>query len=474
MGMTISGTDLPGTTSNCNSVNIDSLVTNTKGGLKTGSQERPTRMPGSKSCEANAGTSHFIKQKASESSDYRNHQLALLATCLIGFSLFLNLYFTQIILGPVAEVFGTTVLQARYTMVAATAGVVFAPFFANRLRQRKAIQVATLAAMTVIAGIEAAAPGLWALIGIRFCQGILVGVLFIQAMGRIASIHRVRFGALSNALFVSSTTLGGFTSRFLPPTLVDALGVKATFLVLASVLLLICAAVQLSPMPEASADVSRESEASAGSASGQRRAFVVEYLLGFCVLFSQASIYTYLPVRLAHAPFYLDNRHIAFMAFVFLLGAISAPLTIRATRNDLSRFAISLFFGCVAVGALLTGTTNLYAVAAGLALFSIGAFALQAMLSRRLTARAGASTPRIFAVYMSIYYLGGSIGSYISGNLLVSRGFSGVVLIVVSAAALGGTALYLRDASRPTLRWRSATTGRPLFNSKPGKYESEP
>ena len=150
----------------------------------------------------------------------------------------------------------------------------------------------------------------------------------------------------------------------------------------------------------------------------------------------------------------------------------SAPLTVRVTRDDLSKVAISLFFGCVAVGALMTGFSNLYAIAAGLALFSVGAFALQAMLSRRLTARAGAATPRIFAVYMAVYYLGGSAGSYFSGNLWAASGFSGVVLVVMSAAALGGTALYVQAAWRPAVAWRAAMAGRPLFISDPRKHRS--
>jgi len=411
-------------------------------------------------------------QKSSNICDNHNHQIALLATGLTGFSLFLNLYSTQMILLPIAEVFGTTVLEARYTMVAATAGVVFAPLFAGRLRQGKAIQVAALAAMTLTAGLAAAAPGLWTLVGIRFCQGILVGVLFIQSMARIAAVHRPRFGALSNCLFVSSTTLGGFTSRFLPAYLVDDVGVRATFLVLAAMMLMICAAVHIAPVPEADEDARREPEVSVGSVSERRRAFTAEYLLGFCVLFSQASIYTYLPVRLAHAPFSLGNRQIALIALVFLLGAASAPLTVRVTRDDLSKVAISLFFGCVAVGALMTGIPNLYAVAGGLALFSVGAFALQAMLSRRLTARAGASTPRIFAVYMAVYYLGGSAGSYVSGNVWAASGFSGVVLVVMSAAALGGTALYVQAAWRPAVAWRAAIAGGPLFISDPRKHRS--
>jgi YNFM family putative membrane transporter len=403
-----------------------------------------------------------------------NQHVALLATCLTGFSLFLNLYFTQTILVPVAKAFGTTVLEARYTMVAATAGVVFAPLFAGRSRQGKGVQVGALAAMTLSAGIEAAAPDLWTLVGLRFCQGVLVGILFIQSMARIATMHRPRFGALSNCLFVSATTLGGFTSRFLPAYLVDDLGVEATFLILASMMLLIFAAVHASPVPEADSGIRLAPEAPAATTSKQRRAFAAEYLLGFCVLFSQASIYTYLPVRLAEAPFSLDSRQIAFTAVVFLLGAVSASLTVGVTRNDLSRSAISWFFGCVAVGALMTGISNLYAVAAGLALFSVGAFALQAMLSRRLTARAGASTPQVFAVYMAIYYLGGSAGSYFSGNIWSTSGFSGVVIVVVSAAALGGTALYLQAAWHWTVKQRAAKTRRPLFDFDPRKPEGAP
>jgi len=417
---------------------------------------------------------------AAKSAEDRAHRLALLATCLIGFSLFFDLYFTQVILGPIAEGFRTTVLQTRYTMVAATAGVMFAPLFASRLPQRKGIQVAILAAMTLGGALEAAAPDLGTLIGMRFCQGLLIGALFIQAMGRVASIHRARFGALSNGLFVSSTTLGGFASRFVPGYLVDDLGAAGTFLVLASVLLAICVAVLASPMPEADTSPNRaygpaKAPVAAVTAQVRRSAFAVEYMLGFCVLFGQVSLFTYLPVRLAQAPFFLANRQIAAVAFVFLLGAVSAPMTLRVTRNDLSKAAISLFFGCIAVGASMTAVSNLYVVSAGLALFAGGVFAQQAMLSRRLTVRAGAATPQIFAVYMSIYYLGGSAGSYFCGAVFATSGFSGVVLIIVCLATLGGAALYLRDAWRPIAAWRAVPAGgQPPFHADPEKYEGKP
>ena len=333
--------------------------------------------------------------------------------------------------------------------------------------------------MTLGGALEAAAPNLAALIGMRFCQGLLIGALFIQAMGRVASIHRPRFGALSNGLFVSSTTLGGFASRFLPGYLVDDLGVAGTFLVLASVLLAICVAVLASPMPEADTSPDRARDAASApaalaAAQVRRSDFVAEYMLGFCVLFAQVSLFTYLPVRLAQAPFLLANRQIAAIAFAFLLGAVSAPMTLRVTRNDLSKSAILLFFGCIAAGALMTGVSNLYVLSAGLALFATGIFAQQAMLSRRLTARAGAATPKIFAVYMSVYYLGGSAGSYFGGEVFAVNGFSGVVLVIVCAAALGGTALYLRKASRPINAWRAAPAGgRPPFPADPEKYEGK-
>jgi predicted MFS family arabinose efflux permease len=398
----------------------------------------------------------------------------------MGFSLFFDLYFTQVILGPIAEGFGTATLRARYTVVAATLGVMFAPVFAGRLPRRKGSQVAILAAMTLVGALEAAAPNLGALTGMRFCQGLLIGALFIQAMGRVASIHRARFGALSNGLFVSATTLGGFASRFLPDYLVDDLGVPGTFLRLASVLLAICVAVLASPMPEADTgpgqarDVAKAPVAAA-AAQVRRSAFVVEYMLGFCVLFAQVSLFTYVPMRLAQAPLYLSNRQIAAIAFVFLLGAASAPMTLRVTRNDLSKSAISLFFGCIAVGALMTAVSNLYAISAGLALFAAGVFAQQAMLSRRLTARAGAATPQIFAVYMSVYYAGGSAGSYFGGDVFATSGFLGVVLVIVCAAALGGTALYLREAWRPIAAWHALPAGgRPPFSADPEKYEGKP
>ena len=365
-------------------------------------------------------------------------------------------------------------------MVAATAGVMLAPLLARWLRQSKGVQVAILAAMTLGGALEAAAPDLGVLTGIRFCQGLLIGALFIQAMGRVASIHRPRFGALSNGLFVSSTTLGGFASRFLPGYLVDGIGVSGTFIVLASVLLAICGAVLISPLPDAEPNPHRARDAvkapvAAAAAQVRRSAFIVEYTLGFCVLFAQVSLFTYIPVRLAQGPFYLTNQQIAAIAFVFLLGAVSAPMTLRVTRNDLSKSAISLFFACIAVGALLAATANLYAVAAGLALFAAGVFAQQAMLSRRLTARAGAATPQIFAVYMSVYYLGGSAGSYFGGDVFAISGFSGVAFVIVCAAVLGGAALHLCEAWRPVIALHAApAVAAPPFPSDPAKYAREP
>ncbi len=241
-------------------------------------------------------------------------------------------------------------------------------------------------------------------------------------------------------------------------------------------LLAICAAVLVIPMPEADLGPIGAGDAPVAQAPRARRsAFIIEYMLGFCVLFAQVSLFTYLPLRLARAPFYLANPQIASIAFVFLLGAISAPFTLRVTRDDQSKTAISLFFLCIAAGASMTAVSNLFAVGAGLALFAAGVFAQQAMLSRRLTARAGAATPRIFATYMSVYYLGGAAGSFVCGDVFATSGYSGVVLVVACVAALGGGALYPPETWRPIAAWRPAPAiGRPRFPSETAKCEGKP
>jgi hypothetical protein len=68
---------------------------------------------------------------------------------------------------------------------------------------------------------------------------------------------------------------------------------------------------------------------------------------------------------------------------------------------------------------------------------------------------------------MSIYYMGGSLGSYLSGDIFAARGFSGVVVAVMTIAALGGTALYMREALGPTLAWRAAMRARASLDPDP-------
>ena len=143
--------------------------------------------------------------------------------------------------------------------------------------------------------------------------------------------------------------------------------------------------------------------------------------------------------------------------FVYLLGVVVTPQSGRVLdRFGFRRVAI-LYCAMMIAGLLLTLARSLALVITGLAIFSSGVFVAQAAAGVETGTIAGRARSSAAGLYVTFYYLGGSIGAIITDFFWQWRGWPGCV------ALLGATSLISlwlgRLSSRPAERLDTAEIG---------------
>jgi predicted MFS family arabinose efflux permease len=162
-------------------------------------------------------------------------------------------------------------------------------------------------------------------------------------------------------------------------------------------------------------------------------------VVGFAILFSMVAIFTYSGFRLAAPPLGVDSSTIAHVFAVFLLGIPAMPTTGPAIRRFGRPRVITAAVVLKALGLACTLVATLPMITVGLALFSLGTFISQPTA----IGFAGIASPHSRSVavglYVSAYYLGGTLGGVAPAWLWDRYGWTSCVALVaaVDLIALG-------------------------------------
>ncbi len=293
-----------------------------------------------------------------------------LALFLCGCAAFLNLYTTQGIFDELAASFHISAHQSNWSITATTLAVALAAPFVGRLsggRERSRV-IAFAASLLCVPMLLAAHAGSFAAFLLwRFAEGMLIPLLFASSVAYIG--ERWSGGAVIEltSLYVAGTILGGFAGRFLTGLLTEEWDWRVAFRILAGLTLLIAVAIRAllpansgrhSPAPGKRPLVSRELF---------RAPLLSSYAVGFCVLFSQVAMFTYIGIHLSRPPYSLDTAQLGSIYAVFLLALLVIPASGRLARARPHRqllLGASLLGVC---GSLLTLAPGLPTILVGLA-----------------------------------------------------------------------------------------------------------
>lgn len=371
-----------------------------------------------------------------------------LAVALVGFCAFLQLYPPQSLLPLFAAEFAAGPAGASLTMSATTLAVAlvapFAGVLADRIGRRKMI-VAALFVLAVPTALVATASTLEEILVWRFLQGLLLPPIFAVAVAYIGEEWPPGEIASVLGVYTAGSAFGGFLGRFVSGFAADLVGWRGAFLVLAA-LALAGAAVAARYLPAERRFVPAQGLVSALRAMLRHfrdARIVVTFAIGFAILFTFAALFNYAVFHLAAPPFALSPAALGSIFVVYLFGVVVTPpasrLVNRIGRRKLALAATAIW--CAAVA--LTLAPSLVPIVAGLAFAAAAGFVCQTLSQGFLATIATAGRSSAIGMYVTIYYIGGSVGSVLPAPVYAAWGWPGVVALVIAVLASMGAAILI-------------------------------
>lgn len=377
---------------------------------------------------------------------------ATIAIMLAGVCTFLNVYCTQPLLPLLRHVFNASEMQVSFTVAATIIGVALAAPFTGMIaerRGRKKVIVPSLFLLTLPTALAGTSASLTQLIFWRFAQGIFVPGIIAVMLAYINEEWAGRGVGRAMSSYITGTVMGGFLGRFISGLVATHVNWRASFFIIAA-LNLTGAILVRSWLPLAKKFVKAEHLRQAFSDMARHfrnPRLLANFGMGFMVLFSLVGCFTYANFYLAAAPFHLNAAELGSIFFVYLLGVVITPQSGRLLDRFGFRRVALLYCGMMIAGLLLTLAKSLTLVITGLAIFSSGVFVAQAAASVQTGTIAGRARSSAAGLYVTFYYLGGSVGSILTDYFWQWRRWPGCVVLLGITSLI--SLLLGRASSRP-------------------------
>ena len=364
-----------------------------------------------------------------------------IAVATAGFCTFLNLYSPQALLSALAREFGvgaagiSTIMTASALAIALTAP--FTGAIADVLGRKRVITAAMLAVVVPMAG-AALAQDVQALIAWRFVQGLLLPPIFAVTVAYIGDEWPAPAVPGAAGVYIAGSSLGGFCGRFVPGVLGDLVGWRGAFLALA-VLSLIGAVMVAVLLPREKGFV--RSEGLRASARQMLRhlkdpQLLATYAIGFGVLFNFIAVFTYVSFHLAAPPYRFSSTLLGAIFVTYLVGTVVAPMTGWMVARLGRRRFILVVLAIWAFGAVLMLAPPVAVIIAGLVLCAACGMLCQTISTGYVTTIAKDGRSSAVGLYVTSFYIGGSIGAFLPGLAWESGGWPACIAMVVAMLAL--------------------------------------
>lgn len=365
----------------------------------------------------------------------------LFPVLLSGVGAFLGLYATQPILPVLEAAFHSGKVMVSLTVTVAGLGVALAAPVAGQVADRfgrKRVIVVSAFLLALATLINATAPSLPWLLFWRFIQGLATPGVFAVTTAYVQEEYPPNRVAAGISAYVGGNVLGGFAGRLLAGFAAEHFGWRSAFLAIGSVSFAIACYLSVALPKERHFHPAEHPAGLIGPASKHLRnpQLLASYGIGFCVLFSLIAMFTWVTFHLAAPPYSLSAGWLGFVFVAYLAGAVATPLAGR--RIDSVGHRRMLFFAAslAILGVALTLGPRVWIVIAGLAIGCSGVFVSQAVATSYVSGSARHDRALAVGLYVSFYYLGGSIGAIAPGWLWYSYGWPGCVALVVAVQLL--------------------------------------
>jgi YNFM family putative membrane transporter len=317
-------------------------------------------------------------------------------------------------------------------------------------RRRVMVGATSLLAAATLAC--AFAPTFGGLVALRAAQGALVPGMTAVSVAYGGDRFGARHLPAVVGGIIAASVVGGLVGRVLSGAVAAHASWRASFVLFAA----LTAVAALLLARGLARDATPRHGPVAGAWSGMLRhlrdpRLVGAYLVGGALFFGWTGIFTYLPFLLAAPPHNLSTAAISSVYLVYAAGVLASPVAGRLSGRVAPRTLIAVGLAMEAAGMALTAAPPLGAVVAGLVVLVVGTFTAQAVAPAFVNVTAETAKGGASALYLTSYYVGGTLGSALPGLAWQRAGWRAVVGCCAGAVvlALVANALLCGRAPRP-------------------------
>jgi MFS transporter, YNFM family, putative membrane transport protein len=371
-----------------------------------------------------------------------------IAVVTSGYCAFLNLYSPQALLPALAHDFGVGAGRISAVMTASSIAIALtAPFtgvVADVLGRKRVIATAMIV-IAIPMVMLATATSVNGMVFWRFLQGLLLPPIFAVTVAYIGDEWPPAQVPAVAGLYVSGASLGGFSGRLIPGVLTDLIGWRIALASLAALTLIGGIAFMLLLPRERHFVRSEGFSASLRQMARHLRnpRLIAFYAVGFGVLFNFMAVFTYVNFHLAAPPYLFTPSMLGAIFVTYLAGTATAPLIGRAVDRLGRRKFVLLLLAAWGTGALLLLAVPVYVIIAGLTLCAMCGMMCQAVSTSAVTATAQEGRSSAVGLYVTSFYVGGSVGAFLPGVFWHTTGWPGVVAMTVTMLSLMALAVAL-------------------------------
>lgn len=383
-----------------------------------------------------------------------NYIRIILALALSGLAELASLFFIQPLLPVLAVEYDVPVSQVSIILSAETAllaiGLLFTGTLSDHYGRKKLIIVSLLLGglLTMLCPLVES----WAmLVALRAVIGLALSGIAAAATAYISEEVAPVVAGVVTGYFVFGNSMGGMSGRIVASQLIDHISINTIFYGFAISLILVALLVNfLLPSsqnfkPTQNLNVLRVVKGAASHFKNKKLALA--FVISFIIFGVFTSLYNYLAFFLKGEPFHISPANAGLLSFSFALSFFTAPQAGRLSAKYGSMRVLRALFVMMALGMLLTLTSNVVTFIIGAVIFTGCFFGCHSIGLSWVSKNATHARGQAVALYLFFYYIGGSVIGFVNGFVFHSMGWQGMTGFIIALLAVGAVvATYLSSS----------------------------
>ncbi|MXJ83545.1 MFS transporter [Klebsiella michiganensis] len=383
-----------------------------------------------------------------------NYIRIILALALSGLAELASLFFIQPLLPVLAVEYDVPVSQVSIILSAETAllaiGLLFTGTLSDHYGRKKLIIVSLLLGglLTMLCPLVES----WAmLVALRAVIGLALSGIAAAATAYISEEVAPVVAGVVTGYFVFGNSMGGMSGRIVASQLIDHISINTIFygfaisLILVALLVYFLLPASQNFKPTQSLNVLRVVKGAASHFKNKKLALA--FVISFIIFGVFTSLYNYLAFFLKGEPFHISPANAGLLSFSFALSFFTAPQAGRLSAKYGSMKVLRALFVMMALGMLLTLTSNVVTFIIGAVIFTGCFFGCHSIGLSWVSKNATHARGQAVALYLFFYYMGGSVIGFVNGFVFHSMGWQGMTGFIIALLAVGAVvATYLSSS----------------------------